>query len=83
MDNYLFASQDDITIICDDDDRFTDGFHISLQNMEEGEKAIIEILDYDLAYGPHGDIDLSIPYFADISYQIHIHHINKVYKIFT
>ena len=81
MDNYLFASQDNITIICDDNDQFPDGFHISLQNMEEGEHAIIEILDYDLAFGAEGDIELNIPYFADICYQIHIHHINKVYII--
>ena len=78
MNNYLFAAQDNITIVCDDDARFTEGFHISLQTMEEGEHAYIDILDYDLAYGAEGNIELDIPYFADISYQIHIHHIERV-----
>ena len=82
--DYTFAEKENITIICDDDDRFTEGFHIALQHIEEGEHCIVEILDYDLAYGPEGNIDLNIGYFADVSYEIHIHHIQivKLYTIF-
>ncbi len=76
--NAIFDAKERINIICDDDMRFPDGFHLALQGMQEGELSVINVSDHKLAYGAEGNIDFNIPYFADIQYEIHIHHIQIV-----
>jgi len=77
MENRIFAAKDHVNVVCDDDGSLTEGFHVAMQQMEEGERAIVEILDYELAYGVEGDIDLDIPYLTDISYEIELHHVER------
>eukprot|EP01083_Nonionella_stella_P113642 335070_1 len=76
--HYTFSEQKHTQVICEDDARFPDGFHMAIQHMEEGEVSIIDILDCDLAFGAEGCVELNIPYFAEVFYEIHIHKLQIV-----